>query len=523
MTLSTLPFVVSGKTDIGKVRKHNEDSFIIGSDLKKNRWEFDDRLVVPSEFGALLILGDGAGGINANGEAISEPAVNAVAEKFRNLQTLPTTDAQARQLLQTVMLEAHQVVLQKIQQNSVYKNPNTTLIIAWLLENKAHIAWSGNSRAYLLRNQNGELLTDDHSMVWQLVRQERLTSEQARLHQDHHILTQCLGNEEIPPQPEALTVRLKEGDRLVLSSDGLHSMMKQEDLIRILKYYQTPTECCKGLIDGANYAGGLDNSTAIVVDFGTNESTKTEKTSSKSSTGNVANDIVKVKAPVEETITENPKDAVIAGFLIIGFLIVFLFGFVFSNQLTGVAELPDEEETPQEILENIAQESENQEEFPEQLPLLPEGTPDQIPEMGAETTEEQTETDTVQNDPTTVTEVRPEATDNQRNNTLESTPNIEENSSTTNQLQRSLQIILDKKDQSYKKINTLRVQTMTAEEKAIFQAVQTDFSKLYPLLKTITDANSKLKPSITTTKAQQVLQEATQILKKMEQNFQKLE
>jgi len=522
MTVSTLPFVVSGKTDIGKVRKHNEDSFIIGSDLKKNRWEFDDRLVVPSKFGALLILADGAGGINANGEAISEPAVNAVAEKFRNLQTLPTSDAQARQLLQAVMLEAHQVILEKIQQNSVYKNPNTTLIIAWLLENKAHIAWSGDSRAYLLRNQNGELLTDDHSMVWQLVRKDQLTPEQARLHTDRHILTQCLGNEEIPPQPEALTARLKEGDRLVLSSDGLHSMMKQEDFIRILKYYETPTECCKGLIDGANYAGGLDNSTAIVVDFGTNENTKTEKTPSKSSTGNVANDIVKVKAPVEESVTENPKDAVIAGLLVIGFLIVFLFGFVFTNQLAGVAELPDEEETPQEILENIAQESENQEEIPEQLPLLPEGTPDRMPEIVAENTEE-IEVDTAQNEPENVTETRPETTDNQDNNTSENTSDTEQNPDEANQLQQSLQTILDRKDQSYKKINTLRVRTMTAEEKAIFQTIQTDFSKLYPLLKTITDANSKLKSSITTTKAQQVLQETTQVLNKMEQNFQKLE
>ncbi len=506
---TAMRFIFSGKTDIGKIRKYNEDSFIISSDLKKNRWEFDDAPLTLGEHGALLVLADGAGGVSANGEAISEPVVHTIAEKFRNLQRLPANDAQARQLLQAVMLEAHQTILHKIQQTTVYNNPSSTLMVAWLLEGKAHIAWSGDSRAYLLRNQHVELLTDDHSIVWQLVRQDRLTAEQARTHPDSHILTQCLGNAEFPPHPDALTVRLKEGDRLILTSDGVHSMMKQEDFAAILKYYQTPLDCCKGLIDAANFAGGHDNSTVIVADM-TSPKKVRQQAKNPQNHSSIKSDIVKVKALDDQIPLENPKDALVVAALILGFLMVFLFGFVFTNQITGQAEMPDERPKNARFEQIQAQSPQKQIQENENLPLLPEGAPNRAPVQNTVSENNSSE----------------DTTENQADSTTNNASAQALDKTKIQQLQKLLKDILDQKDISHRRINTLKTKTITAESQKIMQEIETDFGKLYPKLKTITNAKSELNEPQDLAQAndtEKVLKETQAILKKIEQNLQKLE
>lgn len=495
-------FIFSGKTDVGKTRSYNEDHFIIGSDLEKNRWEFNDQPVVHGKFGALLVIADGTGGINASGESISEPAVHAVAEKFRKLQRLPENDAEARQILQMTILEAHQTVLQKARQTAVYKDPSSTLLVAWILNGKAHIAWCGDSRAYLFRGQYTEQLTDDHTIVWQLVQQNRLTKEQARLHPHSHILTQCIGHATLTPQPDALTVRLKEEDRLVLTSDGVHSMIEEKDILSLVSYYDTPSACCKGLVDASNHTGGHDNITAIVVDV---ISEMMAKEHIKRSSRSIKSDVVKIRVPDDNTALESPKDALIAAILIGGFLTLFLFGFVFTNQIMGGAEVP--EPINQRVQENVGQLEKNVT-TREKLPLLPQGKPLQV-------TKQKPVTEAI-NKPT---KNQKDSIDNKPNDAGVSEQDVQ-------RLKNQLMQVLDQKDIIRKRINLLKNKTLNQKDKKLLKEAKTYFSKLYPKLKTITNAQSALnapKSSVEKITTQNILQECEAVLQKITQILKKLE
>ena len=244
----------------GMVRSNNEDSYIYSNEQGAS---------TSSGLGTLLMVADGMGGAEA-GEKASNIAVNTVKNNFVSLPEREYHDVEITDLLRKFILDAHRNIIEDGRRNPNRQGMGTTAIVAWLYDGKAFIGWSGDSRCYLFRRDGQfELVTRDHSHVWEQYLAggyDPDLAERARLDDHSNIITQCLGDEERDPRPEVEFRQLQEGDRLILCSDGLNSMIS-DDAIRQIVTNPTLNSTkliCDSLVRAANAAGGQDNVTVIV-------------------------------------------------------------------------------------------------------------------------------------------------------------------------------------------------------------------------------------------------------------------
>jgi protein phosphatase len=242
---------VGAKSDIGRARERNEDSFIIRAPL--------------------FAVADGMGG-HRGGDVASAMA----------LETLQEVDAgsQPGALIEKVKL-ANGRVLERGEADRDLQGMGTTLTAVLADGDKAHLVHIGDSRAYLLREGEFRQVTRDHTLVQRMVDEGRLTRDEADHHPQRSILTRALGVE-AEAEPDPITLDLLPGDRLMLCTDGLTGMVDEERIREVLESERDPQQACDRLIDEANAAGGEDNITVIVLDFeqdgGASEPETTETT-----------------------------------------------------------------------------------------------------------------------------------------------------------------------------------------------------------------------------------------------------
>jgi len=228
-----------GATDTGLVRDHNEDRYLA-----------DERL---------FAVADGVGGHKA-GEVASQTAVETLQRAF----TEPTTDA-----LVDAVKTANRTVWDLAESNSDQRGMGTTLTAIALVdggdEDRLAIVNVGDSRAYLLQQGQLEQLTEDHSLVEQLVRDGQLTPAEAQVHPQRSIITRALG---LDPEVEVDSWELTpyKGDRLLLCSDGLTNEVSDEEIATTLRTVSDPEEAAQQLVNEAREHGGSDNITCVVVD-----------------------------------------------------------------------------------------------------------------------------------------------------------------------------------------------------------------------------------------------------------------
>lgn len=259
---------IQALTDVGRVRDHNEDNFIVCPDLAEKSWLLTDHPHPLSSKGCLLVVADGMGGTNA-GEVASEIAVDTIRHTFDALEIEEQpAESQIRAYLQQAILAAHEAIVTAARENSAHAGMGTTLVVAWVLQQQVYIGWVGDSRAYLYRKGKGlQLLTDDHSLVWEMVKAGRLTPDEADVHPNSNIITQSLGNEERPPEPEFTSCALAPQDRLLLCSDGLNNMLSHKGIEKVLGEGTGLLEACQKLIQYANEEGGVDNITVVSLEM----------------------------------------------------------------------------------------------------------------------------------------------------------------------------------------------------------------------------------------------------------------
>jgi protein phosphatase len=246
-------------TNVGRVRTNNEDNFTI-----TNPWSAQNPDLPLDSRGILLMVADGMGGSNA-GEVASNIATSVVKEQFE-MSPLPQEDETRKDFLKKLLLIAHKSIVNQAFQHQGNAGMGTTVVLAWLIDNKAYIVWCGDSRCYLFRpempfQQQLQLLTDDHSLVWQKVITQELTPEQARLHPDSNIILQSLGDPSQMPKPDARMLNLQTNDQIMLCSDGLHGMLSDEQIAYIFR--EPADNICREFVKQANKAGGEDNITVI--------------------------------------------------------------------------------------------------------------------------------------------------------------------------------------------------------------------------------------------------------------------
>lgn len=235
--MSRLRLVAAGVTDVGRVRDGNEDDFL----------DQADRL-------GLVAVADGMGGHRA-GEVASATALEALRAAVASGEPL-------REAIEG----ANEAVLEKSESDHELQGMGTTLTAGMLgTDGSLTVGHVGDSRAYLIRDGELRQITEDHSLVEEMVRGGELTPEQAEVHPQRSIITRALG---IDPQVDVdeYPIELEAGDRILLCSDGLTTMLRPEDIANILGREHDPGRAAQLLVDAANAAGGEDNITAVIIE-----------------------------------------------------------------------------------------------------------------------------------------------------------------------------------------------------------------------------------------------------------------
>jgi protein phosphatase len=261
----TIRVRVFGRTDVGRVREHNEDSFIIADLTRKSRsLREEDRDQSVGERGTMMAVCDGMGGAAA-GEVASELAVNILYEKLAEGDSPRDHDDLARRLVRAVEAAGLRIYSEaKLDRH--HRGMGTTATVAALVDAWLFLAQVGDSRAYILRGDRLIQVTRDQSLVNQLIEAGQLTEEEAENFEHNNIILQALGTAD-SVQVDLTYVHLRRGDTLMLCSDGLSGMIRYEEIRQILLDNDNPLEACKILTDRANEAGGHDNVTCIVAKF----------------------------------------------------------------------------------------------------------------------------------------------------------------------------------------------------------------------------------------------------------------
>lgn len=232
----------SSKTSIGLVRKHNEDSYCINEDIN------------------LFAVADGMGGHKA-GEVASSIAVKTLEEILLQQTDRLAIDASAA--LEQAILTANKNIYETAKENDQQKGMGTTITAALVTGKYLYLAHVGDSRAFLIHKRSIKQVTQDHSLVNELIRNGDITEEQASHHPQKNVLTRALGT-----SPKVVIdfyqEKVAKGDTLILCSDGLSNLVDRDEIMEIVWAAGDIDTSAELLVDKAIDRGGFDNITVVI-------------------------------------------------------------------------------------------------------------------------------------------------------------------------------------------------------------------------------------------------------------------
>src|SRR5207302_3259756 len=243
-----------GLTHVGRQRQHNEDSFLVEDKAR------------------LYLVADGMGG-HAAGEIASRIAVDSISEFILHSKeddgTWPHAyDEHYRRSTNKLMAAvrmANTRVLEAMRKDARLRGMGTTVVACLADADTMSFAHVGDSRAYLIRDNQLSRITNDHSWVFEQVQAGMLTEAEAEKHPLRNVITRALGGA-LQVVPDAKEINCKPGDVYLLCSDGLTGMVPEDEILRVVTNCDGDLErAAKALIDAANERGGLDNITAVLI------------------------------------------------------------------------------------------------------------------------------------------------------------------------------------------------------------------------------------------------------------------
>ncbi|NEQ28768.1 MAG: Stp1/IreP family PP2C-type Ser/Thr phosphatase, partial [Microcoleus sp. SIO2G3] len=232
----------TGLTDPGLLRSVNQDAYHI-----------DDQ-------GRFFVVADGMGG-HAGGQEASRIATNAI-QAYLNEHW--NSSEHSKTLLETALLEANQAILQDQAIHPERSDMGTTAVVLMFRDQQSWCAHIGDSRLYRLRAGKLEQITEDHTWVARAMKQGDLTPDQARMHPWRHILSKCLGREDVR-HIDVQPVQLQASDRLLLCSDGLTEELSDSLIASHLQSIAIGEQAALALVNDAKDRGGRDNITVVIV------------------------------------------------------------------------------------------------------------------------------------------------------------------------------------------------------------------------------------------------------------------
>lgn len=246
---------VFGRTDIGAVRSSNQDAYISG--------------ILPN--GAVwTAVCDGMGGANG-GNVASMMAVDVISSSFEEEAPSISDETDFPALLQEILNKANRRIFEKASETPELSGMGTTAVLVLIFQQHCYVAHVGDSRAYLFRDGYLRRLTEDHSLVQELVRLGEITPEQARTHPRRNVITRVIGVAPVV-EPDCTMTDFISGDVLLSCTDGLSGYADDDVLEKMIQQYKGQ-DLVNHLVDFALKAGGADNITVSLID---NRSNATE-------------------------------------------------------------------------------------------------------------------------------------------------------------------------------------------------------------------------------------------------------
>ena len=236
-------------TDTGKLRPHNEDSFCLQAER------------------GIFLVSDGMGGQNA-GAVASQLVVDRLPQMIA--ERVDPISARRTKTITLALRDAMVDLSQQVREQGVSRpdlnGMGATLVLGYLRKSRLYVANMGDSRAYLYRNRKLEQLTEDHSVVGIMVQDGEITAEEAKTHPARGTVSRYIGMEGVV-YPDVKSMKIREGDKLLLCSDGLWGMVSDEVISETLSRENDPMQASQSLVNAANEAGGRDNITVLIADL----------------------------------------------------------------------------------------------------------------------------------------------------------------------------------------------------------------------------------------------------------------
>jgi protein phosphatase len=259
---------VGAASDIGQVREGNEDAYLL--------------------LDPLYAVADGMGG-HLGGEVASSLALETIRERF----------SEGVGSLADQVGDANRAVYERSQRDREVRGMGTTLTAALVDGGHVRLAHVGDSRAYLFREGDLRMLTKDHTVVAKMVEEGEITPAEAETHPHRNIVTRVLGVEQTVRVDEGV-LDVRDGDRLLLCSDGLTGMVTPEEIATVLRETSDPQQAVERLVRAANAGGGIDNITAVLLDFADDGSeTTTATTRAREEGGALRETATSIPTPVD--------------------------------------------------------------------------------------------------------------------------------------------------------------------------------------------------------------------------------
>ncbi len=238
-----------GMSDVGKIRKNNEDSFYIKA--------YDENHI-------LAVVADGMGG-HKGGKQASTIAVRIIAEYVEKLlpDILSYSERRLKQTLIKAVNSANEAICENAQSYEELSGMGTTAVVCFVSGNKLYTLNIGDSRLYII-NDTIKRVTKDHSYVGELVELGVISEQQAKNHPHKNVITKALGTED-GTDADIYVEKISKNDTVLLCSDGLTNMLSDAKIIECIKLNDNIEIATKSLIDNAKKLGGSDNITVVVI------------------------------------------------------------------------------------------------------------------------------------------------------------------------------------------------------------------------------------------------------------------
>ncbi|MFO7151652.1 MAG: Stp1/IreP family PP2C-type Ser/Thr phosphatase [Bacillota bacterium] len=240
--------IYCAKSDRGKLRSNNEDTFYAPESKEEPLF---------------FMVADGMGGHKA-GEVASRLAVEEISSYIKAKFDAPSFRDDMTALIREAFLVANEKIYKNSLESDKLAGMGTTATLALFKDGMLYIGHVGDSRAYLLREGSLKQLTKDHSLVWQLMEEGRLTAEEMRYHPMRNVITRALGAYE-NVIVDVSTHEYMKGDIFLLCSDGLTNMLEDEKIKEIILKSGSIETAADGLVQAANDRGGYDNITVVLI------------------------------------------------------------------------------------------------------------------------------------------------------------------------------------------------------------------------------------------------------------------